>query len=376
MIKDFANLKSLKTGEIVLSKADVGLSNVDNTSDIDKPVSTATATILDNKMNRRIATIDELNGVTLRAGSYYVASERTILGTTAKHWNVIVGESSGEKKSQSQIWIPVSSGINPHIFVRKQETLDGVTNWGDFFELANSRQIDDLQTKVVEAKTDITKNATDITNLQIDRAERRQASLEELNSTKLRAGLYNYNEASHTILGETSRHWNVIVGEYGEGNDAVSVTQIWMPYVYGANTIPRMFIRRANGDQSWTNFVELISTNHISNAQLQLAKHYKGYFDTVDNLVSSGDGANGDYAIVGSENVIYIWNKTQNAWASIVNSASVGNGVVTSVNGMIGDVTLTKTNVGLGHVNNTSDADKPVSTAQQTALNNKVRPLN
>lgn len=36
------------------------------------------------------------------------------------------------------------------------------------------------------------------------------------------------------------------------------------------------------------------------------------------------------------------------------------------------DVSLAKTDVGLGNVDNTSDANKPVSTAQQTALNAKV----
>jgi hypothetical protein len=39
-------------------------------------------------------------------------------------------------------------------------------------------------------------------------------------------------------------------------------------------------------------------------------------------------------------------------------------GVITSVNGYTGVVVLTKNDVGLGNVNNTSDADKPVSTAQ------------
>jgi len=36
------------------------------------------------------------------------------------------------------------------------------------------------------------------------------------------------------------------------------------------------------------------------------------------------------------------------------------------------DVTLAKSDVGLGNVDNTADADKPISTAQQTALDNKV----
>jgi hypothetical protein len=38
-----------KTGVVVLEKADVGLANVDNTADADKPVSTATATALAGK---------------------------------------------------------------------------------------------------------------------------------------------------------------------------------------------------------------------------------------------------------------------------------------------------------------------------------------
>lgn len=44
---------------------------------------------------------------------------------------------------------------------------------------------------------------------------------------------------------------------------------------------------------------------------------------------------------------------------------------VKSVAGKTGAVTLAKGDVGLGNVDNTSDANKPVSTAQQTALNGK-----
>lgn len=49
-----------------------------------------------------------------------------------------------------------------------------------------------------------------------------------------------------------------------------------------------------------------------------------------------------------------------------------GGGSVDSVNGQTGDVVLTKSDVGLGNVTNTSDANKPVSTAQQTALDLKA----
>lgn len=52
--------------------------------------------------------------------------------------------------------------------------------------------------------------------------------------------------------------------------------------------------------------------------------------------------------------------------------ADAGSGAVSSVAGRTGDVVLTKSDVGLGSVDNTSDANKPVSTAAQTALDAKV----
>jgi hypothetical protein len=45
---------------------------------------------------------------------------------------------------------------------------------------------------------------------------------------------------------------------------------------------------------------------------------------------------------------------------------------VTSVNTRTGAVTIDKTDVGLGNVDNTSDASKPISTATQTALDGKI----
>lgn len=54
------------------------------------------------------------------------------------------------------------------------------------------------------------------------------------------------------------------------------------------------------------------------------------------------------------------WNKVDN------------NNAVTSVNGFVGSVVLTKSDIGLSNVDNTSDANKPISTAEQNALNLKA----
>ena len=51
--------------------------------------------------------------------------------------------------------------------------------------------------------------------------------------------------------------------------------------------------------------------------------------------------------------------------------SETGDGVI-SINGKTGVVTINKSDVGLGNVDNTSDADKPVSTAVQEALDGKA----
>jgi hypothetical protein len=64
-------------------------------------------------------------------------------------------------------------------------------------------------------------------------------------------------------------------------------------------------------------------------------------------------------------------NTTQLATTAFVTAAIAG-GSVTSVAGRAGAVVLAKADVGLSNIDNTADADKPVSTAQQTALNLKA----
>lgn len=54
-----------QTGAVVLTKSDVGLSNVDNTSDANKPVSTATQTALNAKTTKYTATVGGSTSITV-----------------------------------------------------------------------------------------------------------------------------------------------------------------------------------------------------------------------------------------------------------------------------------------------------------------------
>lgn len=357
-----------RTGEVVLTKTDVGLSNVDNTSDKNKPVSTAQQTALNAKADRKKITISEADSLTLKAGIYDINNgSKTILGFTAAFWTVIVGENNGSK-SAIQIWTNYNSDVAQHIYIRKQQS---GSSWSEFKELATNTDISNLQTQITTNKNNIASNDTDIANLNNNKVDKKQVSLDELNGFGLKAGIYDLSGTAMTILGFTSKYWTIIVGEE-TGQSHKAAVQIWINYT--SNEVIHMYIRRQQGNHaSWSSFTEILTTSHLSTEQIALAKQYKGYYATADALTTAQKtGTAGDYAVVGENQVMFIWNTTENAWTSIINEQSIGSGAVTSVNGMVGAVTLTKSNVGLTNVDNTSDANKPVSTAQQNALNLKV----
>jgi len=90
--------------------------------------------------------------------------------------------------------------------------------------------------------------------------------------------------------------------------------------------------------------------------------------------MSFGGGGGGNSKISTSQDValssptdgqMLAYSATLGKWQ---NSTSV----ITSVAGKTGAVVLAASDVGLGNVDNTADTAKPVSTAQQTALNTKV----
>lgn len=94
-IKTLEGQSLLGSGNIDLTKADVGLSNVDNTSDLLKPISTATQTALDLKQNTLVSgtNIKTINSTSL-LGSGNVSVQPTLVsGTNIKtiNGNTILG---------------------------------------------------------------------------------------------------------------------------------------------------------------------------------------------------------------------------------------------------------------------------------------------
>lgn len=106
----------------------------------------------------------------------------------------------------------------------------------------------------------------------------------------------------------------------------------------------------------------LDSTGKIPSAQLP------SYVDDVVEYSSQSA-----FPATGSTGILYIALDTnkQYRWGGSA-YAQITSGAVDSVAGKTGVITLVKGDVGLANVDNTSDAAKPISTVQQTALDNKV----
>lgn len=124
----------------------------------------------------------------------------------------------------------------------------------------------------------------------------------------------------------------------------------------------------------------LDSTGKIPPSQLPFTASgglaYMGTWNASTNTptLASSNGTAGSYYVVSTAgttsingnnnwllNDIILFNGT--TWSKI----SGGNNTVSSVAGKMGAVTLTKSDVGLSNVDNTSDVNKPVSTAQANA---------
>ena len=125
-----------------------------------------------------------------------------------------------------------------------------------------------------------------------------------------------------------------------------------------------------------------LNKNELQNARIQnLATAPQNpvegqiYYNTTDKTIYKFDGV--QWSAMGSSYTL------TPATANDLGGVKIGSGVsatqdgtlsadVQSVAGKTGTVTLDKSDVGLGNVDNTSDANKPVSTATQTALDGKL----
>lgn len=266
---------ALSDGDVNLDKSDIGLGNVDNTADIDKPVSTAQREALEQVEKTAASALielredlDESNEVTAAALGNLNRTAEIINNLTINGHSVLEGPIELSKEDVGLGNVENTSGSNLPVSEAMQQALD--------------EKVDKTITINTHALSEnVILSATDIGLGNVDNTSDADKPI----STATQSALDNKVDKTTTVNGHAlSENVIVTLSDLGLGNLETVVT---------------------NG--------QVVST----------------IGDVSDNLINHKNATNNPHGV-------------------------------------------TKTQVGLGNVDNTSDADKPISTATQTALNGKV----
>ena len=438
----------------LITKSDVGLSNVDNTSDANKPVSTATQTALNLKVaiadirdnltsfdtNKPLSAnqgkilkglIDDINTILASDDTTldqiqeivnFIKQNKTKLDTLGVSNIAGLQTALNNKVDDSQVLTNVPSGakftdtVYTHPSTHPASMITEDTTHRFATDSEKSTWNAKANTSVVTTTANGLMSSTDKSKLDGIAANANNYVLPEATSTAIggvKVSDTTQTVAANAVTATTAKTYAVQLD--ASNNAVVNVPWVDTNTVYthptsgvAAGTYRSVTVNTSGHITTGTNPTTVsgygltdVYTKTENNASLALKVNNseKGVANGIATL-----GANGKVvltqipdSLLGQLEYIGIWNfatlptateKGQYWIASVsgngyeVGDWAVWNGsafdkvdntdAVATVAGRIGNVVLTKSDVGLGNVDNTSDANKPVSTATQSSLNLKA----
>ena len=414
-----------KAGDVLLDKSDVGLSNVDNTSDLDKPISTATQTALNAKqdslgftpenvanksVDTNLGTSDTLypsqNAVKTYVDNSIASATVPDATSTTKGILKLTGDLSGTADSPTVPGLANKANIT-HTHALSDLTQSSAstgqvvtwngTNWvpatpdaviTDHTQLSNigtntHAQIDSH----ISAVSDVhgigpansvvgTGTSQSLTNKTIDADLN---TISNIDNADIKAGA----AIDRTKLAAGHSYRVVTNNDLGVMTDAAAITPA-RALISDANGIP------THSTVSSTTLTFLDATSSIQTQldgkidesregqpngiatldgsgkipSTQLPSYVDDVLEFADFASFPATGETGKIYVALDTNITYRWSGSS--------YIQITSGAVASVNGQTGVVVLTKSDVGLSNVDNTSDLNKPISTATQLALDGKA----
>lgn len=388
-----------------LNKAAVGLSAVDNTSDANKPVSTAQQTALNAKQNLIVVGV---KAVTDRPETY--GPGVTFFETSDAAWPEQYGTVLTHYINVNRAWQTYTAKVSTRQWIRTADTVQssGWTPWREAAFIDNltktavglgnvdntsdvNKPVSTAQAAAIQAAIDDLVNGAPGT---LDTLQEIAAALaDDQNALDALTAQVAAKENS-IAAGTTAQYWRgdktwqaltkasvglSAVDNTSDANKPVSTAQQTAlnakENAFGAGTTAQ-YLR---GDKTWQTLnkaaVGLSNVDNTSDAAKPISTATQ---TALNGKAESGHSHVSDMTKLGTgtpTNSTFL--RGDGLWAGI------GEGVFAPTGGTVndylrGDTTwqvLNKAAVGLGNVDNTSDANKPISTATQTALNGKENAL-
>lgn len=300
--------------DIVLTKADVGLDKVNNTSDAEKPVSNPQQAALDGKVDKR-------DGYQLISSSQ--AQKLNDLPTAKQLEGTFAA-------AQASLEAHTTNKENPHEVTKAQVGLGNVDNTADL-----DKPISTKQQAALDKKVDKT---TKVNGHTLD---------QDVNLTKSDIGLSKVDNTS-----DEDKPLSKAAREAFEENEKIVAAAI-------------SEIREDLDDSNEVTAAAINDLNLTSEIIKNLTINGHSVLDGPIELTKDDVGLGNVDNTSGSD--MPLSEAMEEALKGKVDKTTTVNGHALTQN-----ITLTKTDVSLGKVDNTSDLEKPVSTAQQAALDKKV----
>jgi hypothetical protein len=402
--KDVTNHIADKNNPHEVNKLQVGLGNVDNTSDINKPVSTAQQAALD-KLKSDLESIIGSTGTDLSAhlkdfdNPHKVTKDQVGLGkvdNTAdleKPVSVATQEAinavqSNLDKTNISLENHIADKKNPHEVTKEQVGLGNVDNTSDLDKPVSHYQQDALdelerrlQGSIDGSGSDLSAHISDFNNPH--KVTKDQVGLGNVDNTADKDK--PISDATQKALDSIKTETNTIIETHiADKNNPHEVTkeQIGLGEVTNDAQVKRSEMGVAGG------VATLDQEGKVPSSQLPSFVDEVIEVDSYDNLPTTGEA--GKIYVTKDTNLTYRWSGSRyieisaslalGETSSTAYPGNKGKETTDKVNTHVADLNnphqVTKEQVGLGNVDNTSDKDKPVSDATQQLINEVKESIN
>jgi hypothetical protein len=341
-----------------VTAASLGLGNLDNTSDLNKPISTATQTALNAKVTANTAitgatktkiTFDSKGLVT--AGADMALGDNTDVVLTSPVLSDVL-KYNGSQWVNGQITSTTGAGSGINYFLTA--TLDSGTGY-------------DVMQKTPDSAAEVDESIA-VTSATSPLLFEPYISAVEVGHTSIEGGIWNFNIYNYVSAASGTTYMTLHVYKRTAGGTETQLFQVDLP------TITHTAVAIQN--------IETVQPSFACNATDKLV--FKFYVTTSSgssitvHLVHSGSA---HYSYISTplllqhDDLAGLQGGTTSQYYHLTNTEYTGTGSGVFVRSTAPNITsptgIVKADVGLNLVDNTSDLSKPISTATQTALNGK-----